>query len=245
MVGLIGAGLLLVVSAEAMPSWQALAWAALAGLLGVTGLAALYQALASGLMTLVSPIAAAIAAGLPAAVGLLLGERLAPAQLAGLLLALAAVVIVSLPRGRARLSRGQLLLALAAGLGFAGFYLGTDQASLAGGQPWWTVVSVRAASTVLLLAGAALFLARGRPLGVRAPFAALAILFVTGLGDLGGNLFVILALQVASLSVTAVVSSLYPVVTIVLAAAVLGERLGRLQVSGVVLALAGIVLIAL
>jgi drug/metabolite transporter (DMT)-like permease len=244
-VGLVGAAIVLTLTGERPPPGLALAWAALAGVLGVSGLAALYQALADGLMTLVSPIAAVIAAGVPAAVGLLAGEALSAPELLGLICALFAVVMVSLPRGEARLARRELLLALGAGLGFAGFYLGADQAEAGGGGPWWIVFTVRLASMLLLLAATAALAYGGRRPRLALPLAVAPILLLAGLGDLGGNLFVVLALATAPLSVTAVVSSLYPVVTILLAAGTLGERLGRLQGAGVGLALLGIVLIAI
>ncbi|HEV8516542.1 MAG TPA: DMT family transporter [Candidatus Limnocylindrales bacterium] len=242
-VGLVGAVAALALSREPAPPPIALAWALAAGTSGVLGLAALYQALAGGLMSVVSPIAAAIAAGLPAVIGtLLLDEPLSKWQAAGVVCAIAAVTVASLPSGAARLERGQLVLAVGAGLGFGLFFVAVDQAQEAGAGLWWLLGGVRGISTLLVVAaaGIAVALCRGR----RPPRALIPLVVATGVTDLGGNVFTTLALPLAPLGVVAVLSSLYPIVTILLAVGLLGERVGRLQVGGVALAVLAILLFA-
>lgn len=237
--------MLLTIGREPAPPPVAYLWATLAGVVGLAGLASLFRALASGLMSLVSPIAAAIGAGLPVLAGWLMGDRLSASQLAGILCALAAIVAVSFPRGPVRLAPLELVLAFAAGSGFGGFYVLTQLAIDGGSGPWWTLLGVRVGPTLVVVSVVLLLLARGRPAPRRVSATTGLILALAGFSDLGGNLFVLLALPVVELGIAAVLSSLYPVVTILLATVLLGERFGRLQAMGVLLALAGIALIAL
>ena len=89
--------MLLLVSREPMPAGPALAWAALGGVTGLVGLLCLYQAMARGTMGIVAPATAVIAAAVPAAVGILGGDRVDALLLAGMGLALVAVVLISMP----------------------------------------------------------------------------------------------------------------------------------------------------
>jgi drug/metabolite transporter (DMT)-like permease len=230
---------------EASPPLVAFALATLGGIIGLAGLASLFGALARGMMSLVSPIAAAMGAGLPVIAGWLMGDQLSPSQVAGIACSLAAVVAVSLPRGHIRLAPAELGLAFGAGLGFGSFYVLIQLAVDAGGGPWWTLFGVRLGPTLVVIATVLLLTLRGRPVLHALPASTALILLLGGFFDLGGNLFVLLALPILQLGIAAVLSSLYPVVTIVLAAVVLRERFGRVHATGIVLALVGIVLIAL
>jgi drug/metabolite transporter (DMT)-like permease len=127
-----------------------------------------------------------------------------------------------------------------AGLGFAGFYLLMNEARGLGGELWWPVNAARATSLTGVLIVAGVTRARLIPPRDQVP-----LLVATGLGDLGGNTFFVQANAVGPLSIAAVVSSLYPVTTVLLARIVLGERLSRVQLAGVGLALVGIVLITI
>lgn len=259
--GITATVLLLAASGEGLPGPMALGWAAIAGASGVCGLGAFYVALARGTMGSVAPLAALIAAAVPALVGLVNGAPQTPALLAGILAALLAVVLISLPsgagdgdstgstEGRAPGSRSvgirnELGLVLLAGLGFAGFFLAIDQARAAGGETWWPIMMVRAAGlavVVVLLAGMA---ARGRAPSFRFPLTLLPLFVLSGLGDLGGNLFFLLANAKGDLAIAVVLSSLYPVVTALLARIFLHERLNALGTAGVGLAVVGVALIA-
>ena len=253
-VGLVVASGLLLMSGEARPNDEALAWAAAAGVSGALGLAFFYLALSRGTMGLVAPLTALLGAAIPALVGLLGGESAGPLTLVGMGAALAAVVLISVPDRRLGSpvlptyhgSRGrEWLLILAAGLGFAGFFLSVDASHEAGGQVWWPLFMFKLAG-VAGVAGATLLL---RPLGrlpaLRIGSAALLVGSAAGLGDLGGNLFFVLASEAGTLAVAVVVASLYPVVTALLARLVLHERLGRLRLVGVALAILGVALIGL
>jgi drug/metabolite transporter (DMT)-like permease len=250
-IGLVAALGLLALSGEAAPPAFALAIAGLAGMSGVFGLASLFRALATGPMGLVAPAVAVIGAGVPAVVGIVRGDALSAVQLVGLVAALVAVTIASRPSEPAAAptsrsgslavgSRASLWLIALAGLGFAGFYLLMNEARAAGAQVWWPINAARATSLIAVLVVA--LAARHR---IVPPLDQVPLLVVTGLGDLGGNAFFVLANSIGPLSIAAVVSSLYPVTTVLLARVVLGERLSRVQLAGVGLALVGIVLITI
>ena len=251
-VGLVLATLLLLVSAEAMPGNEALLWAALAGASGAAGLGFFYQALARGTMGLVAPLTALIAATIPALIGIASGDEVGPLILLGMGAALAAVVLISLPDRRLgqpllpsyRGSRArEWLLIIGGGLGFAGFFLAIDASHHAGGAVWWPLFMVKLAGFAGVTAAGLVLLPLGRAGAIRIGVAALLMGSLAGLGDLGGNLFFVLASGEGELAVVVVLASLYPVTTAVLARFFLHERLGRLRLAGVALAVAGVVLI--
>jgi drug/metabolite transporter (DMT)-like permease len=258
-VGLLGTVMLVALSGEAFPSTESVVWAAAAGSLGIVGLAAFYYALGRGSMGIVAPMAALIGAGVPVIVSIAGGASVPTIRLAGMALAMAAVVLISLPsaprdsteRRSVRIDLGELPFVVLAGLGFAGFFLFADRAT-ADGATWWPIAIVRVAGLSLVLGGFVFALLRSRPktgsrisdvLGferlrqrsfARTPL--VVLLVATGLGDLGGNVFFVLSKQIDTLAVAVVLSSLYPVVTTVLAVLFLHERLNRLQMLGVVVA---------
>ncbi len=239
-----GIGLLLalgiaIASRDPFPSAAGIGWSLFAGVTGVIGLLAFYRGLATGAMSVVAPVAAVVGAGLPAIVGYVLGERLAPGQLIGIVAALGAVALVSRPAAGSPESRGGTWLALFAGLGFAAFFVGMDRAYAAGAGTWWPLPIVRMASFTLTATGA---LATGQARGVIRVLSPVVIL--SGVGDIAGNLGFLLARAQGPLGPAAVLASLYPAVTVMLAWVLLDERLSRAHLAGVALAFAGIALIA-
>jgi drug/metabolite transporter (DMT)-like permease len=244
-VGLAGAVTLVVLTQEPLPPKAAIAWAVAAGVVVTFGATTFYRVLADGRMSIGSPLVAVIGAGLPVVVALLFGERLPPSDLAGIVLGLIAVVLVSMPsRSGPRLDghfdRRLLGLSIVAGAGLAGFFLLVDQSAVSGAGPWWILTWVRVTTVGLLAAG----LLVTRP-GTPAITGRWPLIVVIGLGDLMGNAFFLLANAQGALSVAVVLASLYPVTTIVLARVFLHERLGGGQLVGVAAALAGVVLIAI
>ncbi len=241
-VGFLGVLAVVLATAQPVPGLDVLVWAGLAGLAGAVGLACFYRALSTDAMSLAAPVAASIGAGVPAVVGLATGDKVGVSQIVGIVLALAAVSIVSLPTGPVAGRPKALPVTIAAGLGFAGFFLLVDQASGIGEpSPWWVLLGVRMTAVVAIVP--LLVRARGDlpSVGRRTGL----VLLLAGIGDLGGNLFFLLARIEGVLSVAVVLSSLYPVITGLLAVGVLKERLQRQQVVGIVLAVAAIVLIAI
>jgi drug/metabolite transporter (DMT)-like permease len=214
-----------------------LPWAVGAGLAGSAGLLCFYAALAAGTMGVVSPIAA-LGAVVPLLVGVLLGESPSATALAGVVLALAGAVAASGPELRGAAGARPVVLAVLAGLGF-----GVAMTLIARGSrsdALLTLTGMRATS-VLGFAVAAVAL-RTRGALDRRDVGPLAVI---GGGDVGANLLYALATQRGFLSVTSVLGSLYPVVTVLLARAVLRERLRLVQQAGVTAALAGVVLVSL
>lgn len=237
--GLAAAAIVALAIAEA-PSLTDLTPAAIAGVCQLVGIAALYRGLAIGTMSVISPVSAGGAAALPVIVGLATGERPGALQYAGMVAAFVGVILATRgpAGGGSRASREALSLAGLAALGFGGFYVGID-AAVEDAEPLWALLAARASAGVVLV-GALLVL---RP-PMRAAPADLPSLAAIGLLDVGANAFIALGTDTGLVSVVAVLGSLYPVATVVLARAVLGERLAAVQVAGVVAALAGVALLA-
>ncbi len=213
-----------------------------AGLVGIAGLAAFYRGLAIGTMSIVAPIAATGVA-LPVIVGLIGGDNPGPVRSAGLALAVVGIVLASREDDEgpadARQQRLSIMLAIVAGLGFGSYFVLAEIASR--GDVAWALVFSRASALPLIAALAILTLLRGatRPAGL-----ALATLAAIGLIDLAANFLFNYASTIGELSSVSVASSLYPVTTVMLAALLLGERVQGVQRIGVVIALAGVVMIA-
>jgi len=228
-------------SGHSPPSAGDLWPAAAGGIAGVVALAAFYRGLAIGTMSIVAPISATGAA-VPVLVGLATGDRPGAVVMVGIVLAVAGVVIASredAPEGsvQAAVARRSVLLALVAALGFGTFFVGMDES--ASHDVWWALLAARAASNAVLL----VVLLALRPKLPASP-RTIGLIALIGLGDLAANATFAAATNEGLLSVVAVLASLYPVVTVLLARIFLGERVRRDQGAGIVAALAGVALIA-
>ncbi|RVX44209.1 putative membrane protein [Nonomuraea polychroma] len=217
---------------------RAILWGLAAGLSGAAGLALFYRALATGVMSVVAPTTAVTSAALPVVFGLATGERPGFWALAGVVLALGSVLLVSqdgTPGGRASL--GALVTSLAAGAGFGGFFILLAMAPAEAGL--WPLVGARLSSvtSVVLVALVARRSLRPRPGSLR-------IIMAAGVLDMAANVLYLLAQRQGLLSLVAVLVSLYPASTLLLARQVLGERLNTIQVTGVACALGAVALIA-
>jgi len=212
-----------------------------AGCCGGVGVALLYRALAVGKMGVVSPITAVLAAAMPVAIGVLArGEHLSIRQSGGIAIALAAIVLVSLtpgPAGRLEFSGAGVREAVAAGLALGGFLI---LLALAGARAGIVaLLCARLGSTLLLFAYA-------RAVGgvLKPQRAALPVILCAGAVDVCANALYLLAARYGYLAIAAVLTSLYPASTVVLARYVLNERLARIQKVGLGAALAAAALIA-
>lgn len=237
-VGLLGVSLWALASGQPFPGVVELLPAAGAGITAMIGLAALYRGFAIGAMGIVAPISAA-APVVPLAVDAGRGVMPTAAQWLGVALVVAGIAVLSFePSGEGR--RGVTAgagLAVAAALGFGLFFVGIDAG--ADESVAWAVTAARVASLPVVLAAA---VATSTSLRTARPL--LPLLVAIGVFDTGSNVLVAAASTHGAAGVVAVLSSLYPVVTIVLAWLVLGEHLGRAKRAGGVIALAGAALVA-
>jgi drug/metabolite transporter (DMT)-like permease len=233
--GLLAIGLVVAVRAKG-PADEAVLLAIPAAFSGTLGLYAYYRGMAVGAMSIVAPIAG-ISAIVPVVVGIASGDRPSTGQLTGIGAALAGVYFAARePGGRGRLATG-VGLALLAALGFGGYFPPMHAAGEA--DFWWTVLVFKITASVLVLAVVAI---RRAPIGV--PRLPLAVLALVGVGEMLGNLLFAAASASGLVSITSVLASLYPIVTILLARAILHERVSRGQEAGILLTLAGVVLIS-
>lgn len=201
---------------------------ACAGLLGALALVLFYRALAEGSMSVVAPVTAVCGAAVPVLAGLATGDVLGAPAIAGVVLALPAIGLAASEGGLGALRhdlRG-LTRPVLAGLGFGGVLLLLHGTSHDSGL--WPLVASRLTAGVVV---AGLLVARGTPL--RVPRGSLTTVVAAGAADTLANVLFLLAVRMGQLSVVGLLSSLYPVSTVVLAAAVLRERLSKVQLAGV------------
>jgi drug/metabolite transporter (DMT)-like permease len=243
--GLVLLALMLPFLAHASPSRPDLLWGAVAGLTGGVGVALLYRALAIGTMAVVAPTTAVCAVAIPVVVSVLLGERPLPLAIAGIVLGIVSIVLISrqaatetgthdpaMPR---RLPPG-VGTAFASGVAIGLFLLSLAQTSSDAGM--WPLIVARVFSVTLF---GTIAVAGGRSIRMPVPVVPLAV--GGGIMDMLANALYMLAARQGPLSLVVTLSSLYPASTVLLARVVLGERLNAWQMSGVGCALAAIVLI--
>jgi drug/metabolite transporter (DMT)-like permease len=238
----IGLAALLVVLAvlrPAAPSPGSLGIAALAGICGGIGLVTLYAGLSLGSMGIVAGLSGVGSVALPLLLGYLLG--LAPvsaAQWLGVVVTMAAVGAAS-GATRQGVQARAVALGIAAAVGFGLWFLLLVLAAEESGSETWTLVAARAAATVLI-GGAALL--RRQSAGLRGAW---PIVVLAGAMDVTGNAAFVLARSTLPVGVAAALSGIYPVVTMLLARAVLRESLPQLGIAAVILAVIGIAIISL
>lgn len=231
-------GALLVVAPSGHLTSSGFGFGAAAGAFGGVGVFLLFRGLATGRMSVVAPITAVGAAVLPVAWGLLTGERLSALVLTGVVLALAAIVLIAREEDEgAGSTRAALVSAVGSGIAFGALFILLAQAGDDAG--WWPLVGARLAAIVVIGAVAVVSKAAVVPRREAAPAVA-----ACGVLDVTANALYLLAVRRGLLSLVAVLSSLYPAGTVLLARLVLGERLLRVQIAGLGLAFGGVVLIA-
>ena len=233
-------------------NWSAVGWAAASGVCGAAGLVAFYAGFAAAPISVVAPVAALASAVLPVGVAVAGGERPAATVVAGGLICLVAIVLVSAQPadhagdGQRRGAPGRLrasgrLRALgygaAAGAGFGLFFIFLKNAGQSG--VLWPVAISRSAGTVVAF-GIALA-TRTRLRFGRGGITGIAL--VSGAIDAAANVCYVLATRAGLFGLAVVITSLYPGMTVLLARVLLGERMRWLQRAGLLLAAAGVVLV--
>jgi drug/metabolite transporter (DMT)-like permease len=226
---------------ESVPPWQTWMWGSASGLSGGFGLLLLYRAFSNGRMSVAAPVSAVIAAIIPVVVGAFLDGLPAMWTFAGILLALGAVWLIAHGEGaseNAAIRLNEITLPLIAGVVFGMYFVFMHQASRE--AIFWPIVASRLASSAGILGYALISRKSWRPDRKNLPLIALS-----GILDASGNAFYVLGGQIGRLDVSAVLGSLYPGSTVLLAGLFLHERLNRLQMTGILAALAAIVLMTL
>ena len=237
--GLICAAVI-VATAEALPEGRTVWISLLAGSAGGIALGAFYRALALGTMSVVAPISAS-GVVVPVIVGVASGDRPTALQAAAIPVIFAGVILASREAhedgDRAAASRTSILLALGAALAFGVYFSLTD--TVADDSVLWLLLLGRVAAVALLVG-----LLVARPPAMRPKRPDLVALAGIGALDLLATGLYAWATTEGLLSIVAVVGALYPIATVLLARAVLGERLRREQQAGVALAFAGVAAVA-
>jgi drug/metabolite transporter (DMT)-like permease len=220
------------------PSLRAVAWGLAAGLAGGAGTLVLYRGLARGQMSVVGPLSAVGAAVVPVAAGVALGERPSLLSVAGVLVALPAIVLVAASGSvRGKLGAG-LLDGLVAGLAFGILFVGLAQAGRNAGL--WPVASEQTGALVITLAVA---VKTREPL--RIPLRAAGLPVLVGASGMAATLAYFYATHFSMLAIAAVLVSLYPGVTVLFARTLLHERFTPAQRAGLGLCALAIAAIAL
>jgi drug/metabolite transporter (DMT)-like permease len=241
--GLLLIGIVLSIMRESIPSTPVLINSIVGGALGSMGLLILYYSLAQGQMSIAAPVSALFAGVLPVIVGAVTEGLPDGMQLFGFGLALSAVWLISQGNqtGGFRVQNlADLRLPILAGIGFGSYFIFIHYATQGTDSVLWPMFVSRLAGTLLLFL---VVLARREPFAV--PRSAWNVVFFNATLDVGGNLFYILASQIGRLDTAAVLSSLYPGATVLLAWVLLKERIAFKQWIGITAALVAIVLFTL
>jgi drug/metabolite transporter (DMT)-like permease len=230
------------------PRAAGIEWGLVAGAVGGIGLMFFYAGLAAGPMSVVSPVAALVSTVLPVGVAMAEGERPGPPIYAGVVICLAATVMVSAgAAGPAEASRSGwrdrargVALGLASGAAFGLFFLFMRNGGESG--PLWPALAARCAGLSIYLVAAVVV--KAAPIGVRSGWPLFAAALGAGAFDAAANICYVLATRAGLFGPAVVLTSLYPAVTVLLARLALRERMHRTQQAGLVLAAVGIALIA-
>jgi drug/metabolite transporter (DMT)-like permease len=228
---------LAVTLAAPIPSLDHLIIGGLAGIVGTFGLAALYSGLARGTMGIVAPVSAVVAAAFPVIVGIFNEGLPSEWQCAGLVVALFAIWFLAGGGNDTSYQIRKLGLPVTAGLAFGLFFILIDRVSTS--AILWPLVVARVSSIILL---SVLITIRGS--GKMPVWNQLVIIMLAGIFDAGGNMLFALATRLGRLDISAILASLYPAGTVLLAWFILKERLNSRQWIGVVTAVAALILIA-
>lgn len=221
----------------------------IAGICSAAAISFLYAALALGPISIVSPFTAVLSAIVPVVIDIAAGEELGSLSLIAIALILVAVVLVAfVPGNDVRLpSLRATAYSIGAGLGFAGTFIFVDAAPADSGLGVLVIMRIIGIAMLFSFLAILLFSKRSSVLVEKEVFArgTLWLVLLAGFGDVTGNLFFLIATREGALAIAAVLTSLYPVGTIVLAKIFLKERIALSQNLGIVLAVAACAMLAL
>jgi drug/metabolite transporter (DMT)-like permease len=236
--GLVFLAIMLGVTREPIPGWSDWGWSAAAGAIGAVGLVLLFRALSEGQMSVAAPVSALMGAVMPVAFSAVTEGLPGPLKYSGFVLALIAIWLISQGDGSEKkfhLHLASLRMPLFSGVCFGFYFILIHQGSTT--ATIWPMVAARSAGSIVLFFFALVNRQLSWPDRRTSP-----LVFLNAAGDIGGNTFYILAGQTGRLDVSAVLGSLYPGMTVLLAGLLLHERLNRRQWAGILAALAAIAL---
>jgi drug/metabolite transporter (DMT)-like permease len=236
--GLIFLAIMLAITREPVPGWSAWGWSAAAGAIGAGGLVLLFLSLAEGQMSIAAPVSALMGAVLSVIFSALTEGLPGPEKYIGFALALVAVWLISQGDGsekKLHLHIANLRMPLLSGVCFGFYFILIHQGSHT--ATVWPMVAARSAGSLVLF-----FFALANHQLAWPDRRTAHLVFLNAAGDIGGNTFYILAGQAGRLDVAAVLGSLYPGSTVLLAGILLHERLNRAQWTGILAALVAIIL---
>jgi drug/metabolite transporter (DMT)-like permease len=236
--GLVAAGIAVLIFPGVGPERAAILWGAAAGVGSAGGTLSLYHGLSAGRMSVVATLSGLLTAVIPVLVGLALGEGLSPVSAAGIVIAVPAIGLVSWSPGSGGPDAASgAIWGVVAGVGFALLFVALDQAGTRSGA--WPLVSGQAVA-LLLVAPLALRSLRGTSMTRPTSLLMLSAGLFSGLA----NLAFLAATREGALAVVAILTALYPGVTVMLARIVLGERWSHLQGVGLAAAFSAAVLVS-
>jgi drug/metabolite transporter (DMT)-like permease len=242
LVGTVVALIALVLLGSSGPTFRDLAWGFVAGFSGSMGLFMLYGGIARSIVAIVSPASALVGALIPVLFGLALGERPSHAAIAGSVLCLPAILLLSWEGRDAEHQKGSVRSALfygiLAGLGFGVFFVTLSRSNPGAGV--WPLLGARMAS---ITSFALALLVSREPFRVEREGRVPSV--VAGAADMGANILFLLASQSGMLSLVAIITSLFPAPTVILARFVFHQRIPPARMAGLTLALLGVALISL
>lgn len=212
-----------------------------AGIFGSLGLLLLYKGLAENQAALVSPTSAVLGAVVPMSFGLLIGDSPSPAVWAGCILCLSAILLISKEKkGSAAYSyvRKGLAYGLASGLGFGAFFILLSRTGSSAGI--WPLIAARTASISIVMISI-----KARKVSLKPVKGDILLIILTGLADMGANIAFLFAVRQGMLLLVSIITSLYPVPTVLLARFILRQKMGPARVLGLILACAGVACISL
>ena len=239
-IGLLALLLVVLFRPEEFPPISSLVIAGVAGMLGSVGLLVLYYSMAKGQMSIAAPVSALFAAALPVFVSAFTQGLPTVIQFIGFGMALTAVWLISQGNSLHRFHLdhlSDLRLPLLAGLGFGSYFILMHYATEGISSTFWPMIASRTAGTLMLL----VFILRQRQSFV-IQRDAWSMVFANAILDVSGNFFYLLALRTGRLDIAAILSSLYPGATVILAWVFLKEKVSRVQWAGISIALIAIAL---
>lgn len=225
-IGVILVGAALLLTGPPPPEFSSLAWGAVSGIGSAIGTLALYRGLSRGQMSVAAPLSAVGAAAIPVVVGFLLGDRLSAVAIAGVILAFPGIWLVA--KSSAKTTRTGTADGLVAGVGFALLFVALHQA----GDTLWPVAVGQLTALVTVAIATALYRPPrpGRRDAIRDRWWILA----AGVLSISATIAYFYASHVGLLTIAAVLASIYPAFTIVLAVLILHERPTRAQLAGLI-----------